>query len=61
LETGLRGDYVKQHGFELLPRFSAMLKITPKLTTRLGGGLGYKTPTVLMKTRRRYNSKIFFP
>jgi outer membrane receptor for ferrienterochelin and colicins len=46
LETGLRGDYVKQYGFELLPRFSAMLKITPKLTARLGGGLGYKTPTV---------------
>jgi outer membrane receptor for ferrienterochelin and colicins len=46
LETGLRGDYVKQYGFELLPRFSAMLKLTPKLTARLGGGLGYKTPTV---------------
>jgi outer membrane receptor for ferrienterochelin and colicins len=46
LETGLRGDYVKQYGFELLPRFSAMLKITPKFTARLGGGLGYKTPTV---------------
>jgi outer membrane receptor for ferrienterochelin and colicins len=46
LETGVRGDYVKQYGFELLPRFSAMLKITPKLTARLGGGLGYKTPTV---------------
>ena len=46
LETGLRGDYVKQYGFELLPRISAMLKITPQLTARLGGGLGYKTPTV---------------
>lgn len=46
LETGLRGDYVKQYGFELLPRFSAMLKISPGFTTRAGGGLGYKTPTV---------------
>lgn len=46
LETGLRGDYVKQFGFELLPRISAMLKVTPALTARLGGGLGYKTPTV---------------
>ena len=46
LETGLRGDYVEQFGFELLPRISAMLKVTPKLTARLGGGLGYKTPTV---------------
>ena len=46
LETGLRGDYVEQFGFELLPRISAMLKVSPKLTARLGGGLGYKTPTV---------------
>lgn len=46
LETGLRGDYVQQFGFELLPRISAMLKVSPKLTARLGGGLGYKTPTV---------------
>ena len=46
LETGIRGDYVEQFGFELLPRISAMLKVSPKLTVRLGGGLGYKTPTV---------------
>jgi outer membrane receptor for ferrienterochelin and colicins len=46
IETGVRGDYVKQFGFEFLPRFSAMMKLSPKLTTRLGGGLGYKTPTV---------------
>ena len=46
LETGLRGDYVQKFGFELLPRISAMLKVSPKLTARLGGGLGYKTPTV---------------
>lgn len=46
LETGLRGDYVEQFGFELLPRISAMLKVSSKLTARLGGGLGYKTPTV---------------
>lgn len=46
VETGVRGDYVKQYGFELLPRISAMLKITSGLTARLGGGLGYKTPTL---------------
>jgi len=46
LETGLRADYLQQFGFELLPRVSAMLKPSPKLTVRLGGGLGYKTPTV---------------
>lgn len=46
LEAGLRGDYVKQFGFELLPRISAMLKLTSALTLRVGGGSGYKTPTL---------------
>ena len=46
LETGLRGDYVRQFGFALLPRLSAMLKLSPALTARLGGGLGYKIPTI---------------
>jgi len=46
LEAGLRGDHVKQFGVELLPRISAMYKINSRLTVRLGGGLGYKTPSV---------------
>ena len=46
LETGLRGDYVRQFGFALLPRASAMWKPSSHITARLGGGLGYKTPTV---------------
>jgi outer membrane receptor for ferrienterochelin and colicins len=46
LETGLRGDYTADYGFELLPRISGMLRITPQITARAGGGLGYKTPTV---------------
>jgi len=61
LETGLRGDYVKQYGFELLPRFSAMLKITPKLTTRLGGGLGYKTPTVFNEDAEKIQFQNILP
>lgn len=56
LETGLRGDYVEEFGFELLPRISAMLKLTPTLTLRLGGGSGYKTPTLFNEEseRRQY-------
>jgi outer membrane receptor for ferrienterochelin and colicins len=53
LETGLRGDYVNDYGFELMPRVSAMFKITPKLTTRIGGGLGYKTPTIFSEEAER--------
>ena len=61
LETGLRGDYVKQFGFELLPRLSAMLKVNPKLTARLGGGLGYKTPTVFNEEAERTQFQKIFP
>lgn len=61
LETGLRGDYVKQYGFALLPRVSAMLKVTPKLTARLGGGLGYKTPTVFNEEAERIQFQNILP
>jgi outer membrane receptor for ferrienterochelin and colicins len=61
LETGLRGDYVKQFGFELLPRISAMFKVTPKLTARLGGGLGYKTPTVFNEEAERIQFQNILP
>jgi iron complex outermembrane receptor protein len=29
-----------------VPRVSALFKISPKFSSRLGGGLGYKTPTI---------------
>ena len=53
IETGLRGDYVNEFGFELLPRISTMLKITSKLTTRIGGGFGYKPPTIFTEDAER--------
>lgn len=46
LETGLRGDYHNRFGFFALPRVSALVKLSDKLTSRLGGGLGYKAPTI---------------
>ena len=46
IEAGLRGDYVVDYGFILLPRVSALFKMSPQLTSRLGGGLGYKTPSI---------------
>jgi outer membrane receptor for ferrienterochelin and colicins len=61
LETGLRGDYVKEYGFELLPRISAMYRITPALTARLGGGLGYKTPTVFNEEAEKIQFKNILP
>jgi iron complex outermembrane receptor protein len=53
LETGLRGDFVSSYGFQLLPRISALWKPFPSFAFRLGGGLGYKTPTVFNEESER--------
>ena len=54
VESGLRVDYAAMSGANnserddafVLPRVALLFKINPKLTSRLGGGLGYKTPTI---------------
>ncbi|WP_345247290.1 TonB-dependent receptor [Nibrella saemangeumensis] len=46
LEAGLRGDYHNRFGFFALPRVSVLFRLSEKLTSRLGGGLGYKAPTI---------------
>ncbi len=61
LETGLRGDYVKDYGFALLPRISALFKITPKLTSRIGGGFGYKAPTIFTEESEKLLYKNVLP
>lgn len=61
LEAGLRGDYVRAYGFELLPRVSALLRISPKLTSRIGGGKGYKTPTVFTEEAERIQFRRLLP
>ncbi|MBL7748360.1 MAG: TonB-dependent receptor, partial [Chitinophagaceae bacterium] len=61
LETGLRGDGVRDYGFVLLPRMSALFKFTPKLSSRIGGGLGYKTPTIFTEESERLQYKNVLP
>lgn len=61
LETGLRGDYVNEYGFEILPRVSAMIRVSPKLTTRIGGGYGYKTPTIFTEEAERFQFQNLSP
>lgn len=54
LESGLRLDYVmiqsanngSYNDYFVLPKLSALFKISPKVSSRIGGGLGYKTPTM---------------
>ena len=53
LETGLRTDYQNEYGWFVLPRISAMFTISDAVTTRIGGGLGYKTPSVFTEDAER--------
>jgi outer membrane receptor for ferrienterochelin and colicins len=52
LESGLRADYNtpqvknKLNGFFILPRLGALFKLSEHFTSRIGGGLGYKMPTL---------------
>lgn len=61
LETGLRGDHVTDYGLELLPRVSALFKITPRLTVRAGEGFGYKTPTVFNEEAEKIQFRHILP
>ncbi|MBW8361657.1 MAG: TonB-dependent receptor plug domain-containing protein [Kaistella sp.] len=51
-ENGIRADVVKygngiytESEALFLPKISMLLRLSPKWTSRIGGGLGYKTPT----------------
>lgn len=61
LETGFRGDYQNEYGFFALPRISALYRANQKLTMRLGGGLGYKTPTVFTEDAERIQFRNVLP
>jgi len=61
IESGLRGDLVKDYGFVMLPRISMLFKFAPKLTSRVGGGLGYKTPNVFTEESERLQYRNVLP
>ena len=46
LEAGLRADFAKDWGFFALPRVSLLYKNDSGFSSRIGGGLGYKTPDI---------------
>jgi outer membrane receptor for ferrienterochelin and colicins len=46
VESGLRVDISDKNNVFVLPRLSLLYKISSKLTSRIGGGLGYKNPTI---------------
>lgn len=61
LETGFRGDYVFNNKFFALPKVSALIKWTKKLTTRIGGGMGYRNPTIFNQEAELFGYKNILP
>jgi iron complex outermembrane receptor protein len=49
LEVGLRGEVHDEYGAFALPRASALVRLTPAVSVRATGGLGYKAPTVFLE------------
>jgi iron complex outermembrane receptor protein/outer membrane receptor for ferrienterochelin and colicins len=68
LESGVRLDAVNYYNANynnseafVLPRVSALFKITDKLTSRVGGGLGYKTPSLFTEQTESFQYKNVLP
>ena len=61
IESGIRGDYHNKYGFFVLPRLSLLYHINSHLSTRLGGGLGYKAPNVFTEDAERIQFKNVLP
>lgn len=61
LESGLRLDYHSAFKLFLLPRISALWKISEQFSTRLGGGLGYKAPTIFTEEAERIQFRNVLP
>jgi outer membrane receptor for ferrienterochelin and colicins len=65
IESGLRTEwnqnesvYESDNGaFYVLPRISALIKYSPKFTSRFGGGLGYKPLTIFNEEAEPYGFK----
>lgn len=49
VEAGLRADVHNTFGLFVLPKASLLYRVTENLSARVGGGLGYKAPTVFLE------------
>lgn len=61
LESGVRGDYVIDYGFAFLPRLSLLYKAGPEFSSRIGGGFGYKAPTIFTEESERLQYQNVLP
>jgi outer membrane receptor for ferrienterochelin and colicins len=46
VEGGIRTDYSYEYGAFILPRISILYKASNKFSSRMGGAMGYKLPTI---------------
>lgn len=53
IESGVRGDYVNNYGFAFLPRVAVLFKPSASFSSRIGGGMGYKPPTIFTEESER--------
>ncbi|MGQ8338702.1 TonB-dependent receptor [Sunxiuqinia sp. A32] len=53
VEAGLRTDYNTDYGTFVLPRLSILFKASNKLSSRIGGAMGYKLPTIFTEDAER--------
>jgi iron complex outermembrane receptor protein len=60
-EGGLREDYVLNGKAFTLPRAALLFKISPELSSRIGGGLGYKSPTVFTESAEALQYRNVWP
>ena len=61
LEGGLRVDNTRDYGVFALPKISLLGKISKKLTARIGGGFGYKTPDIFIEEAERLSYRNILP
>ncbi|KQR72742.1 TonB-dependent receptor domain-containing protein [Pedobacter sp. Leaf176] len=67
-ESGIRADLVNYYNnfynktdFFVLPRISALYKFNDKWSSRIGGGLGYKTPTLFTEQTETFQYRNLLP
>lgn len=61
VETGFRADHVVDYGTVLLPRISVLYKANQMFSTRIGGGFGYKAPTIFTEESERIQFQNVLP
>jgi iron complex outermembrane receptor protein len=61
VEGGVRSDYNPSYGTFILPRISFLYKPNQKFTTRIGGALGYKLPTIFTEDAEKIYYKGIAP